>query len=78
MDIQADINWMKSELDKVKDPSFVQALKSMFTYRSKQQADWWDEISAEEKAEIEEGIQQIQQGDVISHQQVMENPRKWG
>lgn len=35
MDIQADINWIKAELDKVKDPDFVELLKGLLNYRSK-------------------------------------------
>ena len=28
--------------------------------------DWWDEISAEERAEIEEGLAQADRGEVVS------------
>lgn len=29
MDIQAEINWIHQEIDKVKDPSFVEKLKHL-------------------------------------------------
>ncbi|MCV9931905.1 hypothetical protein OIU80_06370 [Flavobacterium sp. LS1R47] len=29
MDIQAEINWIHQEIDKVKDPTFVEKLKSL-------------------------------------------------
>ena len=78
MDLQADINWIKAELMKVKDPELISAFKSLLKYRKKKvQADWWDEISDKEKAEIEEGIKQIEQGDYLTHEEVMANPRKW-
>lgn len=35
MDLQTDINWIKTELDKVQDPDFLNALKGMFNYRNK-------------------------------------------
>ena len=78
MNIQTELKWLHSELDKVQDPDFIKALKSMFTYRSKQKpTDWWDTISEEEKAEIEEGAKEIERGEFISHEEVMANPRKW-
>lgn len=39
MDIQADIRWIKSELDNVNDPDFVEVLKSMLYYRKKKVAE---------------------------------------
>ena len=78
MDLQADIKWIISELSNVKDPELVSAFKSLLKYREKQmKKDWWDEIREEERDEINEGIRQIEDGDVIAHKDVMENPRKW-
>ena len=78
MDLQADIDWIKSELSSVKDPNLIEAFKQMLTYRKKQvKADWWNEVSASEKEEIEEGIKQIENGDFITHDEVLANPRKW-
>jgi predicted transcriptional regulator len=42
-----------------------------------QQIDWWDEIDAEERAEIEEGLAQAERGEVISHKEVMSRYDKW-
>ncbi|MCB0396866.1 MAG: hypothetical protein KDD36_09445 [Flavobacteriales bacterium] len=78
MDLQAEIKWLKAELDKVKDPSFIHVIKSLFRYRNGQlENDWWDEISEEEKGEIEEGIRQADKGDVISHAQMKDKHKKW-
>ncbi|MFW5804195.1 MAG: hypothetical protein ACOCWG_03070 [bacterium] len=67
-----------SEVSKVKDPEFIKALKSMLKYRAKQvQKDWWNEISNEEKAEIKQGIQDIETGNFVSHDEAMTNARKW-
>jgi hypothetical protein len=76
MDIQADISWIRSELMKVQDPELIAAFKSLLKYRNKKvESDWWDEISAEEKAEIQEGVAQIEAGEFLTHQEVMTNPR---
>ena len=50
MDLQTDIQWIISELSKVRDPELINAFKSMLKYRQKHQTstDWWDEVSEEE------------------------------
>ena len=78
MDLQAEIDWIRAELMNVKDPELISAFKSLLKYRKKQiKVDWWNEISASEKAEIEEGVKQIENGDFIRHDEVMASPRKW-
>jgi len=78
MNIQADISWIQSELNKVRDPDIITAIKSVLKYREKtQETDWWDEISDEERAEIEEGIAQADRGELIPHKQVMDKYKKW-
>ena len=78
MDLQADIKWIISEIAKVRDPELVSAFKSLLMYRAKQnQADWWDEINEDEKADIEAGIKEIEDGDFVPHSEVMFNARKW-
>ena len=78
MDIQGDINWTKAELSKVQDPNLIEAFKNLLQYRAKQvEADWWNEISQEEKSEIEQGIKELNNDDTLTHKEVMSNPRKW-
>jgi len=42
-----------------------------------QEPDWWDVISKEEKAEIEEGLAQLDRGEFSTHEQVMAKYKKW-
>lgn len=78
MNVQTEINWIVSEVLKVRDPEFIKALKSMLKYREKHvEKDWWNEISKEEKSEIEQGIKDIETGDFVSHNEAMTNARKW-
>ena len=42
-----------------------------------QTIDWWDNISDEEKDEIIEGITQADNGDLLSHEEVMAKYDKW-
>ena len=45
------------------------ALSKLFT--KQHTVDWWDTISLEEKQGIEEGLKDIEQGRIYSHEQVM-------
>lgn len=39
--------------------------------------DWWDLISNEEKSEIEQGLVEIERGELKAHDEVMEKYKKW-
>lgn len=41
------------------------------------QADWWDELTEDERVEIEEGLVQANKGEIVSHKQVMAKYKKW-
>jgi predicted transcriptional regulator len=74
MDIQAEkLNLIKWLAD-VNEPSII---KRFLALKQKQQADWWDLISKEEQAEIEEGLAQADSGEVVSHEDVMAKYQKW-
>lgn len=78
MDLQSDINWIQSEVGKVRDPQLIMAFKSMLNYRNNRVSqDWWEIIGDEEKSEIDEGLAQLDKGEFVSHGEVMKNARKW-
>ena len=74
MDIQIEklnlIRW----LTEVEEPSVI---SQFIALKNRQQPDWWDEISNDEKSEIEEGLAQADRGDVLSHEEVMAKYQKW-
>lgn len=74
MDIQAEklelIRWLAN----INEPSII---KRFIALKNKQQSDWWDHISMDEKSEIEEGLAQADNGDVVSHDEVMAKYQKW-
>ncbi len=39
--------------------------------------DWWEMISDEEKSEIEQGLGEIEKGELKAHDKVMEKYKKW-
>ena len=74
MDIQAEkirlIEWLAGLND-------TKTLNEFIDLKKRKEVDWWDEISAEEQTEIEEGLAQADRGDVVPHKEVMEKYKKW-
>lgn len=57
-----------------KKESVLLRIKQIFEEES---ADWWTTLSTEEQAAITEGLQQAENGEVISHERVMKRFDKW-
>ena len=52
-------------------------LKQFIALKKEQEKDWWNQISGEEKSEIEEGLAQANKGEVVTHKEVMAKYKKW-
>lgn len=74
-----DIDATKLELVKlllqVKEESTLYKVKKIL--KKEASRDWWDDLSADEKASIDEGIKQSERGETISHKEVMKVFDKW-
>lgn len=74
MDIQAEkirlIEWLAGLND-------IKILNEFIMFKKVKEEDWWDGISPEERAEIEEGIEQADRGEVLPHAEVMAKYKKW-
>ena len=76
MDLQADLKWIHQELDNVKDPTFIEAIKNMLKYRKKVSS---ERISIEQyNEEINASIAQIKSGKTYTHQEMGERIKQWG
>jgi len=76
MDLQADIEWIQRELQQVKDPTFIAAIKNMLRYRQNVTS---DRISIEQyNQEIDASIADISAGRVHTHESVREQMKTWG
>jgi len=53
-----------------------QTLKAFITLKKSKEVDWWDEISEDEQAAINEGLSQLDRGEGIPHEQVMKEIRE--
>ncbi len=59
-------------IDSTNDTSLLKKIyASLFKTITKKEVDFWDELSEEQKAEIEESIAQADRGEVIPHEQAM-------
>jgi predicted transcriptional regulator len=74
IELRTDLHNM---IDKISDSSILNAVKVLLTGKTATQTDWWDTISDEERAEIEQGLAEADRGEVISHEEVMGKYKKW-
>ncbi len=76
MDLQADLKWIHEELDNVKDPTLLEAIKNILKYRKKVSS---ERISIEQyNKEIDESIAEIERGEFYTHEEVKEHIKQWG
>jgi len=74
MDIQAEKLRLIAWLAELND---AETILEFISLKNKTQADWWDQISDEERAEIEIGLAQADKGEFIPHEEVMAKYKKW-
>jgi thiamine pyrophosphate-dependent acetolactate synthase large subunit-like protein len=71
-----NINETKLELVKIildtKEEALLEQVKGILS----PEGDWWDKLNAQEKAAIDEGLAQANRGELIPHEQVMEEITK--
>lgn len=66
MDVQADIKWIQTELNKVNDPDLIEAFKRLLQYRKKTESVTLEEYNQE----IKEAENRIEQGQFLTQEQV--------
>lgn len=67
MDIQAEKLALIQWLTQLTDEKIIARIKQL----RGRESDWWDELSSDEKAEIELGLKQAERGDTTPHDVVM-------
>ena len=76
MDLQAELKWIHRELDNLKDPTLLEAIKNILKYRKKGLS---ERISIEQyNKELDESIAQIERKEFATHKQVKEKMKQWG
>jgi predicted transcriptional regulator len=67
MDIQLEKLELIKLLAETENPSIIKDIKKIF-HREKK--DWWEDLSDEQKAAIEEGLDDIKNGRVFSYEEM--------
>jgi predicted transcriptional regulator len=62
------INWLSS----IQDEAVLNKMEQI----QKEKNDWWDDLTEEDKAAINEGLNQLDRGEYTIHAQVRENIKK--
>ncbi|PWA07020.1 hypothetical protein [Flavobacterium laiguense] len=72
MDIQFEKSELMKKLAETNDMSIIEAIKNIFKSEKK---DFWDELTQEQKDEIEEGDRQIERGEFVLYEDLMKKYR---
>jgi hypothetical protein len=75
MDIQAEINWIHQEIDKVKDPTFVEKLKRLLLSTNSTVS---ETTNVDYNIDIEKALESIKNGQFHSENEAREISKKWG
>ncbi|OFY69004.1 MAG: hypothetical protein A2Y71_01180 [Bacteroidetes bacterium RBG_13_42_15] len=77
MNIQAKKLELVQRILNTNKPSLLEKINKIFEQEG--ETDWWDELSDEERASIQEGLDQLDRGEGIPHEKVMEEMKaKYG
>ena len=74
MDIQALKIDLAQKILHTQDPELLSIISSMF--QKEVEKDWWDQLPQEVQDSIFEGIQDIEQGRVFTHDQVIQEAKQ--
>lgn len=69
MDIQFEKSELMKKLEATNDISIIEAIKNIFKSEKK---DFWDELTQEQKDEIEEGERQIERGEFVDFEEFIQ------
>ena len=63
MDIQLEKQELMKRLSETNDPSIIESIKKIF---QKEKKDWWNELSDKQKAYLEQGEKDFENGDFVT------------
>jgi len=72
MDMQAEINWIHQEIDKVKDPSFVEKLKNLLQSINNPNVD------SDAAYNFDNALDNIKKGNYYTEDEAKDMAKKWG
>lgn len=73
MNIQAELNWIHKEIDKVNDPTFLEKLKTLLKSRQKTSIESVEEYNND----IESALDNIAKGNFVAEEEARSISKKW-
>ena len=73
MDIQSERNWIHQEIDKVKDTSFLEKLKTLLKSRNESSTESIEEYNYD----IEKALDSISKGNFVAEEEAKSISKKW-
>jgi predicted transcriptional regulator len=74
----AEINELREQVIKLVNNASEKELELVYhLMEATNKSDWWDEIDQEQQEAIDEGLRQLDNGEGISHGEVMRKYDKW-
>ena len=61
----------------IQDNDLIDLIKNIITVPNVSKSDWWSDITQEEMASINRGLEDLQQGKIQSHDQIRKKYEKW-
>jgi hypothetical protein len=61
----------------IQDNDLIDLIKKIVDIPNASKSDWWNQISIEEKESINRGLNDLEQGNVYSHDQIRKKYEKW-
>lgn len=75
---QASLQKMRREVKRYINTADEKVVKMMYAMlEDDAKKDWWDDLSVDAKASINRGLQDIKEGRVKPHDEVMKKYKKW-
>ena len=69
-------NYLHKLIVETDDENILSKVQTYFTTLKSKNVDWWDTISDREKEAINTGLQQLENGETIPHQEVIKEVNK--
>lgn len=73
MDIQAELNWIHQEIDKVNDPTFLEKLKTLLKSRQTSSIETVEKYNYD----IESALDNIAKGNFVAEEEARSISKKW-
>lgn len=75
MGVETDINWIKTELDQVRDPLLIETFKNLLNYRRKHSSTDQGQQILDQM--IDEGENDIKNGDILTSEELRSEVSSW-